>query len=447
MELDSEEASYTMLDLSEEELECFNLIKKEIHQEDEYKSTSVENTTEEEEYGNNQLEFGLDIATINVPVQQKRVSSEKFQASRGLFDFFKKKLVPSSWERSESSTGNSSQREPYEKVQFVGGRKQRMGGDRDTEYAGAFQRIVGGHDGLLVQKIGVWVGKKQINCIKIWLSDGQSEEFGVSVGKYNEYVLQTGETITSMQLSGNGESNQRKLRLGAINFSTNRSGSSFAAKISDKDHEKQTYPVDVGSGLCIGAIAHLLRNPDEANELLAVGFIFIKNITNSMLQNVHYPTIASAEAMVVVEEIDSLEYDNRDNKNESTVVRRISNEVTEESEWSISVGAEMAGDFKVSSGMPELLTVEIGYSVKLTAQGTYQRHHIEVKTREWEIPITIPPESRERIKITTGRSCIDIPYEGDMVLTTRDGSTLQYPVKGTYRGVSYTDIKVIKEPI
>ena len=461
MEADStnSKATFTFSDLVEEELRSLVVAEGTLEHVNELKSPSFTIGSDEDiSIPSGDTSFTCDFSekdTSSLCQQQELAKDVDFLKEKFKKNDFRTDLLskhPSAMTDCERFTFNSTgsipgfggKGDPYEVVRFVGGRHNSQIGRQQRK--GTFEYLLHGLKGATLKRIGVWSGRRQIHCIKIWLSDGTRKEFGVPLGDFSEYTLQPGELITSMQLSGNGASG-KQTRLGAIKFSTNRSDVGFSTTVSQAAcDESEVYPICVGSGWCAGVVVHVLEVPaPSTKELLAVGFLFIKKITSSVLKNVHYPTITSI--VPSVEEIESLEYDNSHSKTEHIITHKISNEIIEESEWDINAGLEVAGDFRVHSGLPELLEVSTGYVVKLSASGSYARRHAEVRRREWEIPISISPESHERVVITTGRLQIDVPYEAEMVITTADSSTLTFPVSGQYKKVQFTDIKVKKDKI
>ena len=133
--------------------------------------------------------------------------------------------------------------------------------------------------------------------IKVWRTNGLSQEFGVPSGPYQEYSFQPGELITAMSLWGNGAGN----RLGAIKFKTNK-GNEFFPKMT-REELKQEYPTDIGSGICIGI------EVQEGEAIDSMGFVFVKPLESSTMADVNYPTIGFEQAKVEISTLKSVEYD------------------------------------------------------------------------------------------------------------------------------------------
>ncbi|KAK2836812.1 hypothetical protein Q7C36_014681 [Tachysurus vachellii] len=101
-------------------------------------------------------------------------------------------------------------------------------------------------DGSLLKKIKVWEGDLVIQAVKVWLTDGQSEEFGVPDGNLKEFTFDDEEIFASLSLWPN----QAGTHLGAIKFTTSSSREFHACVTSGLLQEEVV--VDVESGKCPG---------------------------------------------------------------------------------------------------------------------------------------------------------------------------------------------------
>uniref|UniRef100_A0AAR2KTI5 Jacalin-type lectin domain-containing protein n=1 Tax=Pygocentrus nattereri TaxID=42514 RepID=A0AAR2KTI5_PYGNA len=176
--------------------------------------------------------------------------------------------------------------------------------------------------GATLEKMGVWAGGWQIKAIKIWLTNGQSMQYGnPGDGPYSEYTFKSGEHITSLSLWGNGAGT----RLGAIKFTTTLGGTFFPKMTSWG--LKQEYPIDIGSGICMGVIGR------SGSDIDCLGFIFINTIKSTVLTKVNYPTLHNIIPQVATEELKSMTY-----HNDTTVDQQYTLETTKKiikmSSWS-----------------------------------------------------------------------------------------------------------------
>ncbi|MFW2350392.1 jacalin-like lectin [Qipengyuania sp.] len=306
---------------------------------------------------------------------------------------------------------------PYVRVLIIGG----GGGTAFSFY--------GGSDGAMIEKIGVWIGGWQIKAVKVWLTNGRVEQFGNGSGPYQEFAFEKGELITSMSLWGNGAGT----RLGAIKFKTNRNREFFAKM--NKWGLKQEYPIDVGSGLCVGVMGRAGSDVDS------MGFVFVKPIRESVMLNMNYPTIGLETPNVRPDSIASTTYENElDEPQEYTF--EASKKLTRKEAWSITAGMEFALSYKVTAGIPIVAQTETGFSFKVSVSGTYGQENTEEKTETWKFPIKVPAKTTVDATMTIGRADISLPYNAQVKVVTTDGSELVFDVNGSYDGITYTKVHV-----
>ncbi|KTF72508.1 hypothetical protein cypCar_00045267 [Cyprinus carpio] len=289
--------------------------------------------------------------------------------------------------------------------------------------------LTGKKNGASLEKIGVWVGGSQVKAVKVWLSDGRRDTFGNPAGPYQEYTFETGECFTSLSLWGNGAGT----RLGAIKFKTSKKGEFFAKMTSWG--LKQEYPIDIGSGYCLGVVGRAGADID------CMGFMFLNEVQSTVLTNVNYPTINQLKPQVTVEELKSVTYTNNSSEKQQQTVET-SKKVIETSSWSMSVSFTATFSVEVKAGIPEIVEASTGYSFSVGAESTYSHVNTNEKTETLTTTIDVPPRKKVDVDITIGRATSDLPYTGTVKITCKDGSVLQYETKGQYKGITYTDIKV-----
>uniref|UniRef100_A0A673I9D7 Jacalin-type lectin domain-containing protein n=1 Tax=Sinocyclocheilus rhinocerous TaxID=307959 RepID=A0A673I9D7_9TELE len=181
------------------------------------------------------------------------------------------------------------------------------------------------------------LGEWQVKAVKVWLSDGRSETFGQPAGRYKEYAFKSGECFTSLSPWDNGEYR----RLGAIKFKTN-----------------QEYPMDVGSGFCLGV------EGGAGAGITRIGFMFLNAVQTTVLTNVNYPTLHLLEPKVAVEEIKSMTYTNDTSANQQQTVET-SKKVTKTSSWSMSNSFTATFSVEVKAGIPGIVDLSTGFSVSV----------------------------------------------------------------------------------
>ncbi|KAK7177176.1 hypothetical protein R3I93_001224 [Phoxinus phoxinus] len=294
---------------------------------------------------------------------------------------------------------------------------------------GAPFSLTGESNGASLEKIWVWVEDWQVRGVRVWLTDGRNETFGKPSGQYQEYIFKAGECFTSLSLWGNGEGT----RLGAIKFKTS-TGGEFFAKMTKWDLKKE-YPMDVGSGYCLGVAGR------GGSDIDCMGFMFINTVESTVLTNVHYPTLHQLIPQVAVEELKSIDF-----RNDSSAVQHqkieSSKKVTKTSTWTTSKSFTATFSMEVKAGIPAVAEVTTGFSVSVGTERTYSQENTEERTETLTNDVEVPPGKKLHVDVTIGRATFDMPYTGTVVMTCRNGSVLQYETKGTYKGVTYTDIKV-----
>ncbi|XP_060748886.1 aerolysin-like protein [Tachysurus vachellii] len=120
----------------------------------------------------------------------------------------------------------------------------------------------GSGNGSMLKKIQVWEGDCQIKAMKVWLTDGRFEQFGVPARNLKEFIFGSREYFSSLSLFPNQEST----RLGAIKFETCQSREFYAAMINFTLQPE--VPVDVASGICMGI------NGRSGLDIDRLGFMF-----------------------------------------------------------------------------------------------------------------------------------------------------------------------------
>ncbi|XP_051522696.1 aerolysin-like protein [Myxocyprinus asiaticus] len=289
--------------------------------------------------------------------------------------------------------------------------------------------FTGRNNGASLEKIGVWVEGWQVKAVKVWLSDGNNRTFGEPSGPYQEYTFQPGECFTSLSLWGNGAGT----RLGAIKFKTSKSRE-FFVKMTSWPLKKE-YPIDVGSGFCLGIEGR------GGADIDCMGFLFLNAVQSMVLANINYPTINQKIPQVSVEELKSINYKNDTSVSQKQTIET-SKKVTTKSSWSVSNNLSATFSMEVKAGIPEIAKVSTGFSFTIGTENTYSREQTEERTETLSTSIEVPPGKKVDVNITIGRSSFDLPYTGTVIITCKNGSLLQYETKGQYKGVTYTDIKV-----
>ncbi|XP_023809516.1 aerolysin-like protein [Oryzias latipes] len=301
--------------------------------------------------------------------------------------------------------------------------------------------IIGGHgghsftftgesNGATLKKLWVWVGEWQVRGIKVWLTDGRVQEFGKPEGGFSQMEFQDGEQIKSLSLWGNGAGT----RLGAIRIRTTLSQEFFPQMT--KWGLKKEYPVDVGSGICLGVVG---RGDDDIHNL---GFLFLNTIKSTKLINVSYPTLRQEIPQMATEEIKAVTYTNNTSVAQSYTVES-SKTITKKSSWSVSNKMEATFSFEVTAGIPELVDASTGFSLTTSTKSSYGLENTDERNEKFTFPVNVPPGKTVDVKVTIGRATMDLPYMGRVKITCYNGVTLKINISGIYKGVTYTNAETI----
>ncbi|XP_004086107.1 aerolysin-like protein [Oryzias latipes] len=290
--------------------------------------------------------------------------------------------------------------------------------------------FTGESNGATLKKLWVWVGGWQVKGIKVWLTDGRVRQFGRAEGGFSEMEFQDGEQIKSLSLWGNGAGT----RLGAIRIRTT-AGQEFFPQMTDWGL-KTEYPIDVGSGICLGVIGRCEVDIDS------LGFVFINTIKSTELIDVYYPTLHQVIPQVATEEIKAVTYTNNTGVPQSYTIES-SKTITKKSSWSVSNKMEATFSFEVKAGIPEVVESSTGFSFTTSTESSYGLENTDERKETFSFPVNVPPGKTVDVKVTIGRATVDLPYMGKVKITCCNGMPFKFNTSGIYKGVTYTDAKTI----
>lgn len=285
-------------------------------------------------------------------------------------------------------------------------------------------------DGRVLEKIGVWAGESAISGIKVWRTGLQPAVFGTRSGPYQEYSFEPGERISRLSLWGNGAGT----RLGAIAFTTDRDGK-FDHGMT-KWGRKQEYPIDVGSGICVGL---LLRSGHEIDQGC---FVFLKEIESCRMSDVHYPTLEFD--MLGIRPV-TLKSGSYSNQTDDDVTWQFSGTrtTTVSQEWSTTTGVEASAEVSVEAGVPEVASVKGSFGWKVSSSSTHSRSKSTEIELEWsEGGILSPGDSLRVTALTREGRLAALEYTATMTVTVRGGGSFSYPIESTYAGVNCTAVEI-----
>ncbi|XP_047656461.1 aerolysin-like protein [Tachysurus fulvidraco] len=287
----------------------------------------------------------------------------------------------------------------------------------------------GTENGGMLQKIQVWGADYTIKAVRVWFTDGRSEQFGRPAGFTKQFTFEDGEHFTSLSLWPIKDGT----RLGAIKFKTSHFRK-FHIRLRFRSLKPEV-SVDVASGICMGIKGRSGWDIDR------FGFIFINTVKSVQLTNVVYPTIHDVIPKVPVGEIKSMSYQNNTSVTQEYKIET-SKKIIQISSWSVKGKMESAFSLEVNASIPCLVKEESRYELNIGVEGTYASETSDEKTDLCTFPVKVPPGKTVDVRITLGQATIDLPFTGIMKITCHNGSVLEFKTSGTYKGVVYTDEKV-----
>ncbi|KAG7335306.1 hypothetical protein KOW79_001902 [Hemibagrus wyckioides] len=223
-------------------------------------------------------------------------------------------------------------------------------------------------------------------------------------------------------------------RLGAIKFKTSHSREFYARLRCWR--LKPEVSVDVASGICMGIKGRSGWDIDR------FGFIFINTVKSAELTNVMYPNIHDVIPKVAVGEIKSMSYQNNTSETQQYTIET-SKKITQTSSWSVTGKLELTYSLKVNAGIPLLVEGSSRYELNIGVEATYASETSEEKMELFSFPVKVPPGKTVDVHIALGQATVDLPFTGIVKITCYNGSVLELKTSGTYKGVAFSDGKVV----
>ena len=279
----------------------------------------------------------------------------------------------------------------------------------------------------MLEKIGVYYAKKGYKGMKVWRTNGDSETYGKLSGTYKEYTFENGEVITSLSMWVA----RKKKRVCGIKFATSTGGE---FKVVCKKGYSQEYPIDIGSGVCVG-----VQGRQSDDDIDALGFVFVKELYSSVMSDVSYPDIGITDANVHTESLKQVTYTNNLDAEQTFTFTDTVSKTTSES-WSVTNTLSNSFTLSVSASVPEVVEVGASYTLSESSTHTHDTSESTTTTEQWTYPVTVPANSAVVVTLEIGRADIALSYTATVTMTTQDGAELSFDISGEYEGVTYTDI-------
>lgn len=282
-------------------------------------------------------------------------------------------------------------------------------------------------DGRVIEKIGVWAGGWQIKAIRLWRSRQGARTFGKPGGSYAEYTFKPAERIERLSLWGNGAGT----RLGWIEFTTSNGGR-FSHGMTDWGR-KQEYPIDVGSGICVGMMGRAYDDVDAA------AFVFLGGVRSMVMKDVRYPTLETDTIGIAPVTVDSFSDNVPGDWNFSG-----SKQVMVSESWTFTAGVEVHADVTVQAGVPMVAEFGGSFGWSVSATATYDQTNTRADTLSWTKSGTLAPGHTVKLRAVTREGKLrQLPYEGRVEVTMDNGAVFSYQIAHSYAGVSYTSVDIV----
>ncbi|KAG7335305.1 hypothetical protein KOW79_001901 [Hemibagrus wyckioides] len=172
------------------------------------------------------------------------------------------------------------------------------------------------------------------------------------------------------------------------------------------------------------------------------GFIFINTIKSAELTNVEYPNIHEVIPKVKEIDIKSMSYQNNTNTTQQYQIEA-SEKITPTSSWSVTDQLEITFCLKVKAGIPLLVESSSGYELKVGDIGTYASVTTEEKMEFFPFSFKVPPGKTMDARTVIGEANVNLPFTGIIKITCCNDRVLEFGTSGTYKGVSFSDGKVV----
>jgi hypothetical protein len=279
----------------------------------------------------------------------------------------------------------------------------------------------------VLKSLRFWWEGHTVRGIEATLTNDQRESVGQKVGDDKLLELSLTEEITSLQIYKTNTASGA--RCGGVRIKTN-TGTVFEAG------PMKGTPSELKKGKAAGIFGRAGADIDQ------LGFIYANEVDHYELTDVTYdlsklndsrigPPTAVVRGTLI-------------NRSDEKVIHNFSQSVTESktnswsSSWSIKVGVKASGE----AGVPFLaqgkweISAETGFS--------YTWGGAETKSEQFNFSASVPVPAEKEVTCTgiLRKGIIDVPYKGTAILIYQDGTKIEAPESGVYRGVGAYDSQI-----
>lgn len=281
-----------------------------------------------------------------------------------------------------------------------------------------------------VKKLTIFFDKNCIRGIEILSAKDELTLKGSKTDKYQSISFQSDETITSLVVYKN---HYRNGRCSGISLRTNKNKTLYIPPIGDSESHS------LNGGKLVGILGN------SGSDIDSLGFIYTLDIISYKLKNVSYDLskLETAVAPQIVAKITFINKSDITQKGSHTE----SKTVTKTSSWSCSLGVKVGVKASGEAGVPLLAKGKWEISTEVSFAYTFGESVSETTTYNFTTNLDIPAHSKITCENILNEGKISLPYKGTAVLEFEDGSSLELPESGIYKGIgSFESSSVILPP-
>ena len=295
-----------------------------------------------------------------------------------------------------------------------------------------------GNTGVFVKGVKIWRnfdGLQTLCGIQVDFTDGSQQKKGYLKGGTQELQLNTGERISTMKLWDNGGNN----RTGRIVMFTNQGQTLDWGQNTGGQGGTQT---NIGSGILIGFVGA------AGNEIDRLAGVFIQPVQRLFIDNISYPSFdfnnPSTLSLQTLQTLEGLysgqPYTFRFNGSKAMATA---------TDWSTSITGEVALETSFVAGVPIITESGIKLGFKLGGSRSWSGSNADTITMQWgtEHVINGPNDAVKCTAVVYEGDNQDIAWVGKYNLLLPDGTRVDFPVSGTLKQVSFSQVIVTVEKL
>ncbi|KAK9832522.1 hypothetical protein WJX81_005056 [Elliptochloris bilobata] len=325
-------------------------------------------------------------------------------------------------------------------------------------------------NGATLKELKVWAFSDFIRGLEATLTDGRQAASGcvnTTTGRpcsaqdqgtgdtVESFEFQPGERLTALWLwSGPSGAGVPNYRAGAIRLSTSLGRTKDFG--NNKDRANPVI-VDTASGIPCGVVAK------DGNDVDAIGIVFLQTPAAAVLDGVAYPGLPTSQvtgpvgASVALDEADLRNVTLDNTAGAAPAVCAYASDLPQNQSAAWAPGAGLDAYFGSNATLPDALVPQLstggaghddallGWAVQ--HNGTRPRASSGIGMQHWNYSLPVAAGASVGVLVTAVSAWIEVPYTANLTLVLPSGANLTVPVKGTYRGSSYSPVWVHTEDL